>query len=95
MSSVPVARFVQKQPTGKNDLSPLLVAPHVLHAAPRSLAPGTHFELLVDKDDCNVRPRRQTDACGTRRDTAAIRTEAQKSLLREHHQFLNAKTVPP
>ena len=38
----------------RNDLSPLLVAPHVLHAEPRTLPAGTQFEVLVDKDDCHV-----------------------------------------
>eukprot|EP00928_Gymnodinium_smaydae_P075083 TRINITY_DN580_c0_g3_i2.p1 TRINITY_DN580_c0_g3~~TRINITY_DN580_c0_g3_i2.p1 ORF type:complete len:1332 (+),score=271.44 TRINITY_DN580_c0_g3_i2:485-3997(+) len=38
--------FVTKtQPAGK-DLTPLLAAPHVLHAKPQSLAAGTKFDLL-------------------------------------------------
>lgn len=33
------------------DLSPLLIAPHVLHAKPRQLPVGSRFELLVDPRD--------------------------------------------
>jgi len=47
--------FVTKvQPSG-TDLSPLLVAPHVLHAKPRSLAPGTRFELLKNPPNASSR----------------------------------------
>jgi len=37
--------FVQKHRNGL-DLSPLLVAPHVLHSKPGTLSAGTNFELL-------------------------------------------------
>merc|ERR1712151_529735 len=37
------------------DLSPLLVAPQVLHAKPRSLPVGTKFELLTDPTDSSKR----------------------------------------
>jgi hypothetical protein len=39
--------FVTKTQPKEEDLTPLLVAPHVLHSKPRSLAPGTRFELLA------------------------------------------------
>ncbi|CAE8627913.1 unnamed protein product [Polarella glacialis] len=41
------------------DLSPLLLAPHVLHGRPKALAPGTRFELLVDPDDTSRRAQVQ------------------------------------
>jgi len=46
--------FVKNQEKGM-DLSPLLVAPHVLHAKPRSLAAGTRFELLNDFNNTSKR----------------------------------------
>jgi len=42
--------FATSQAKG-TDLSPLLLAPHVLHAKPRSLKLGTTFELLMDPSD--------------------------------------------
>lgn len=39
--------FVKSQNAGK-DLTPLLLAPHVLHAQPRTLKSGTRFELIAD-----------------------------------------------
>eukprot|EP00930_Biecheleria_cincta_P069966 TRINITY_DN57636_c0_g1_i1.p1 TRINITY_DN57636_c0_g1~~TRINITY_DN57636_c0_g1_i1.p1 ORF type:complete len:1314 (-),score=272.23 TRINITY_DN57636_c0_g1_i1:130-3711(-) len=39
--------FATAQKKG-TDLSPLLLAPYVLHAKPKSLAAGTRFQLLVD-----------------------------------------------
>jgi biotin carboxyl carrier protein len=39
--------FVKSQNAGK-DLTPLLLAPHVLHAQPRTLKSGTRFELIGD-----------------------------------------------
>jgi biotin carboxylase/biotin carboxyl carrier protein len=56
--------FILAQPTGKNDLSPLLVAPHVLHAEPRTLPAGTQFEVLVDKDDSHARVQLQFQGFG-------------------------------
>jgi len=43
--------FVQKTQNGANDLTPLLLAPQLLHAQPGSLAPGTRFEMLSDTSD--------------------------------------------
>merc|ERR1719394_2341795 len=53
--------FATLQAQGK-DLSPLLLAPHVLHAKPLSLAPGTRFEVLVDSS--KVRERKQVEFTG-------------------------------
>merc|ERR1712242_348159 len=53
--------FAALQSQGK-DLSPLLLAPHVLHAKPRSLAPGTRFEVLVDS--AQVGKRSQVEFTG-------------------------------
>merc|ERR1719394_1065426 len=53
--------FATLQAQGK-DLSPLLLAPHVLHAKPLSLAPGTRFEVLVDSS--KVRERKQVEFNG-------------------------------
>merc|ERR1719203_2446018 len=53
--------FAKLQASGK-DLSPLLLAPHVLHAKPRSLAPGTRFEVLPDSS--KVRERKQVEFTG-------------------------------
>ena len=33
------------------DLTPLLLAPTVLHSAPKSLKPGSNFQILMDKLD--------------------------------------------
>jgi biotin carboxylase/biotin carboxyl carrier protein len=41
--------FVKNQKLGK-DLTPLLLAPHVLHAKPRTLAAGTKFEVITDAE---------------------------------------------
>jgi len=46
--------FATAQAKG-TDLSPLLVAPHVLHRQPRTLPRGTQFELLVDPSDSTKR----------------------------------------
>eukprot|EP00656_Telonema_subtile_P055789 TRINITY_DN8744_c0_g1_i2.p1 TRINITY_DN8744_c0_g1~~TRINITY_DN8744_c0_g1_i2.p1 ORF type:complete len:410 (-),score=152.19 TRINITY_DN8744_c0_g1_i2:121-1350(-) len=40
--------FVNKQQDTAADMTPLLLAPHVLHAEPCSLPAGTKFELLSD-----------------------------------------------
>merc|ERR1719512_207427 len=53
--------FAKLQASGK-DLSPLLLAPHVLHAKPLALAPGTRFEVLVDSSQ--VRKRNQVEFTG-------------------------------
>merc|ERR1712032_1175545 len=53
--------FVKGQAKGL-DLSPMLVAPTVVHGKPRSLANGTHFELL--KDPADVAKRLQVTFCG-------------------------------
>jgi biotin carboxyl carrier protein len=41
--------FVKNQKSGK-DLTPLLLAPHVLHAQPRTLPMGTKFEIVTDAE---------------------------------------------
>jgi len=46
--------FATAQAKG-TDLSPLLVAPQVLHGRPRSLKKGTTFELLMDPTDATSR----------------------------------------
>merc|ERR1719210_2784204 len=46
--------FATAQAKG-TDLSPLLVAPHVLHAKPRSVPIGTTFELLIDPTNSSQR----------------------------------------
>jgi hypothetical protein len=45
--------FATAQATGK-DLSPLLLAPHVLHGKRKTLTPGTKFELLGDGEKLQV-----------------------------------------
>eukprot|EP00808_Paulinella_micropora_P012538 g26519.t1 len=40
-------KFIKQQGTGQGDLTPLLLAPHVLHRKPRTLPPKTRMELLV------------------------------------------------
>eukprot|EP00439_Symbiodinium_sp_Y106_P030902 s1515_g3.t1 len=42
--------FVKAQAKG-TDLTPLLIAPTVLHSAPKSLKPGSNFQILMDKLD--------------------------------------------
>jgi len=56
--------FATAQAKG-TDLSPLLVAPHVLHSKPRSLRPGTTFELLMDPTDATTRAQVQFMGFGT------------------------------
>eukprot|EP00929_Paragymnodinium_shiwhaense_P068699 TRINITY_DN345_c0_g2_i1.p1 TRINITY_DN345_c0_g2~~TRINITY_DN345_c0_g2_i1.p1 ORF type:complete len:1318 (+),score=428.78 TRINITY_DN345_c0_g2_i1:451-3954(+) len=56
--------FVKNQKLGK-DLTPLLVAPHVLHGRPRALASGTTFELLADAEDPAKRVQVQFQGFGT------------------------------
>lgn len=46
--------FAQAQAKG-TDLSPLLVAPHVLHRQPRTLPKGTKFEVLLNPADSTSR----------------------------------------
>jgi biotin carboxyl carrier protein len=53
--------FVKNQKLGK-DLTPLLVAPHVLHAKPRTLTAGTKFEVLTDAN--NVTEKTQVEFQG-------------------------------
>lgn len=47
-----------------NDLSPLLCAPHILHAKPRSTPAGTRFELMHDSTRVNQRETIQFDGFG-------------------------------
>merc|ERR1711879_621506 len=47
------------------DLSPLLVAPHVLHRQPRTLPKGTQFELLVNPNDSTDRAQIEFQGFGT------------------------------
>jgi biotin carboxyl carrier protein len=47
--------FVSKSQGTVSDLSPLLVAPHVLHLGRKTLAEGTKFELLSDPTDLSKR----------------------------------------
>jgi len=56
--------FAALQAQGK-DLSPLLLAPHVLHAKPLSLAMGTSFEVLVDSSQVRKRNQVQFTGFGT------------------------------
>lgn len=46
--------FAKSQGKG-TDLSLLLLAPQVLHSRPKSLAPGTRFQLLTDASDTSKR----------------------------------------
>jgi len=46
--------FATAQAKG-TDLSPLLVAPHVLHSKPRSLKVGTKFQIVLDPENINER----------------------------------------
>jgi len=55
--------FAKVQAKGQ-DLSPLLCAPHVLHAKPRSVPAGTRFELLHDSSRVNQREVIQFDGFG-------------------------------
>jgi len=55
--------FAKVQAQGK-DLSPLLCAPHILHAKPRSTPPGTRFELLHDRTQVTQRETIQFDGFG-------------------------------
>merc|ERR1712232_1045911 len=55
--------FAKVQAVGK-DLSPLLCAPQILHAKPRSTPPGTQFELLHDPSRVNQREIIQFDGFG-------------------------------
>merc|ERR1712151_1274879 len=56
--------FATSQAKG-TDLSPLLCAPHVLHAKPRSVAAGTRFELLHDSNNLTQREIIQFDGFGS------------------------------
>merc|ERR1712176_763403 len=56
--------FAKVQAAGK-DLSPLLCAPQILHAKPRSVPAGTQFELLHDPSRINQREVIQFDGFGT------------------------------
>lgn len=56
--------FATAQAKG-TDLSPLLLAPHVLHRQPRTLPKGTQFELLVDPSDSTYRTQVQFQGFGT------------------------------
>lgn len=53
--------FATAQAKG-TDLSPLLVAPHVLHRQPRTLPKGTRFQLLVNPSDSTSRA--EVEFCG-------------------------------
>merc|ERR1711959_124595 len=57
--------FIKSQARG-TDLTPLLVAPHVLHRKPRTLPSSTRFELLYGSDDGtpNVAQRAVVDFTG-------------------------------
>merc|ERR1711972_751097 len=46
------------------DLTPLLCAPHILHAKPRSVAVGTRFELLHNPENIVEREVIQFDGFG-------------------------------
>merc|ERR1719210_1221684 len=56
--------FATAQAKG-TDLSPLLLAPHVLHAKPKSVAPGTTFDLLIDPSDSSKRAQIEFTGFGT------------------------------
>lgn len=56
--------FATSQAKG-TDLSPLLVAPHVLHRQPRTLPKGTRFELLVDPSNSDSRAQIEFQGFGT------------------------------
>jgi len=56
--------FATAQAKG-TDLSPLLVAPHVLHSKPKSLRAGTAFEVLMDPTDATSRAQVQFSGFGT------------------------------
>merc|ERR1712217_812648 len=56
--------FAASQAKG-TDLSPLLVAPHVLHHKPRTLPKGTQFELMIDPSDSNSRAQIEFQGFGT------------------------------
>lgn len=56
--------FAASQAKGQ-DLSPLLVAPHVLHAKPGALAAGTNFQVLVDSGYVRQRNEVQFNGFGT------------------------------
>merc|ERR1719401_1280864 len=53
--------FATAQAKG-TDLSPLLIAPQVLHGKPRTLKKGTTFELLMDPTDVTDRDRSSSAA---------------------------------
>eukprot|EP00457_Paulinella_chromatophora_P000524 gb/GEZN01000524.1/.p1 GENE.gb/GEZN01000524.1/~~gb/GEZN01000524.1/.p1 ORF type:complete len:1311 (-),score=232.99 gb/GEZN01000524.1/:105-4037(-) len=46
--------FLKVQGTGKGDLTPLLLAPHVLHRKPRTLMPGTNLKIILDDEETKV-----------------------------------------
>merc|ERR1712228_45408 len=56
--------FATSQAKG-TDLSPLLLAPHVLHRQPRTLPIGTKFELLDDPSDPSSRAQIEFQGFGT------------------------------
>eukprot|EP00406_Dinophysis_acuminata_P045001 CAMPEP_0179302186 /NCGR_PEP_ID=MMETSP0797-20121207/47933_1 /TAXON_ID=47934 /ORGANISM="Dinophysis acuminata, Strain DAEP01" /LENGTH=579 /DNA_ID=CAMNT_0021011705 /DNA_START=16 /DNA_END=1755 /DNA_ORIENTATION=- len=56
--------FAAAQKKG-TDLSPLLLAPHVLHAKPRSVPAGTKFDMLVDPADGSKRVQVEFTGFGT------------------------------
>merc|ERR1712070_605172 len=55
--------FATSQAKG-TDLSPLLCAPHILHAKPRSVPAGTRFELLHDPSNLAQRETIQFEGFG-------------------------------
>jgi len=65
--------FATLQAQGK-DLSPLLLAPHVLHAKPRALAAGTSFQLLVDSGAVRQRNEVQFTGFGTASNSDIVMT---------------------
>eukprot|EP00931_Biecheleriopsis_adriatica_P083062 TRINITY_DN5657_c0_g1_i3.p1 TRINITY_DN5657_c0_g1~~TRINITY_DN5657_c0_g1_i3.p1 ORF type:complete len:1302 (+),score=355.00 TRINITY_DN5657_c0_g1_i3:71-3976(+) len=55
--------FAKAQAKG-TDLSPLLLAPYVLHCPPKSLAPGTKFQLHVDPLNGTIPGRAEVEFLG-------------------------------
>ena len=48
------------------DLTPLLIAPTVLHSAPKSLKPGSNFQILMDKLDGELPKKVRSDVAKAR-----------------------------
>lgn len=56
--------FAASQAKG-TDLSPLLLAPHLVHARPKSLEPGVKFDLLTDPENPDNRHQVEFKGFGT------------------------------